>query len=554
MGHIIISNDDAVEPVLGYGLDSHIDFKNIPPALKYLLGEYKTEITIAKKQKLTAHESVITKWSNYTSEYNQNLKSYTIGDYLLETSWGQQLAYNDSCPDDPVTDIQSVVGCVGVALGQVLNYWECRVFPDSNISYTPLRFSSPLSVNFYDQDYDWDDIRAVPSSTAQFLYHCALAVESDFGDLDIGTGSNIYLAWHAFVNYFGFNASYPIVKTSYSNTQWINLLKNEIDVERPVIYSGECDTCSVGHAWVIDGYDSYDKFHCNWGWSGEDNNWYSLSDLTPGEDGDYTSDQRAIMNVYPILDACSGLSGASTICYPDTVQYSVSIPSTASVVWNVTGNLAVVGSNTNPVCNVRSTSNTGASGTITATIKNSQDQTFLTRSKTVWVGKPFTPVIDGSTYITCDSELYTEDNGKTVTWSVYGPMQIVGQTYGYRCTIEGTGNGYGWVYATSSNICQNITSELLVEVECGYLLVFSPNPASGETILSIESTSENKIVDETVVWELEVYDNTQNLKLKNSKIKGKEYRFNTSGWKEGIYIARVKYNNEVLTGKLVVKK
>jgi hypothetical protein len=132
-----------------------------------------------------------------------------------------------------ITEIQCIVGCVRVALGQVLNYWGCRVFPDSTISYTPSGFLSPLSVNFYDQDYDWDEIRTVPAATAQFLYHCALSVYSDFGDSS--TSSNIYRSWNALINYYGFNANYPILKTSYYDVDWINLLKGEINAERPVI-------------------------------------------------------------------------------------------------------------------------------------------------------------------------------------------------------------------------------------------------------------------------------------------------------------------------------
>jgi len=293
-GHIIISNDDVAEPILGYGFESHIDFHNIPPALEYLLGEYKSEILSAKKQKIKPHETVQEKWMNYSSdEFELGLKSYNVGSYLLETEWGQDLAYNDECPDDPVTNNQCLVGCVGVALGQVLNYWGCRVFPDSSISYTPDRFSSSISLNFYDQDYDWGDIGSVAASTAQFLYHCAVAVESDFGDPTIGTSSNIYLARSALVNYYGFNAQYPVSKTSYLDSQWKNMLKSEINAERPVIYRGECDTCSVGHAWVVDGYDEYDKFHCNWGWCGDYQNvFYSLSDLTPGTK-DYTSNTKS---------------------------------------------------------------------------------------------------------------------------------------------------------------------------------------------------------------------------------------------------------------------
>jgi hypothetical protein len=43
------------------------------------------------------------------------------------------------------------------------------------------------------------------------------------------------------------------------------------------------------------------------------------------------------------------------------------------------------------------------------------------------------------------------------------------------------------------------------------------------------------------------------LKRKKNKIKGKEYKIQTAGWKEDLYTVKVKYKDEILTGKLVVK-
>ena len=89
---------------------------------------------------------------------------------------------------------------------------------------------------------------------------------------------------------------------------------------------------------------------------------------------------------------------------------------------------------------------------------------------------------------------------------------------------------------------------------CGYYLMFSPNPTSGETTLSLEPKSGTETFDENAEWELEIYDNKQSLKEKQTKLKGKKRKIKTQGWKEGTYTARVKYNGEIITGKLVVKK
>ncbi|MFV0267367.1 MAG: C10 family peptidase, partial [Draconibacterium sp.] len=100
----------------------------------------------------------------------------------MDTEWGQGSPFNISCPDDPSSGNKCLVGCTAVALGQILNYWNCRVFPDGANSYTPLGFSSPLSVNFYDQDYDWDAISSDVYARADLLYHCGVAIEVDYTD------------------------------------------------------------------------------------------------------------------------------------------------------------------------------------------------------------------------------------------------------------------------------------------------------------------------------------------------------------------------------------
>ncbi len=47
---------------------------------------------------------------------------------------------------------------------------------------------------------------------------------------------------------------------------------------------------------------------------------------------------------------------------------------------------------------------------------------------------------------------------------------------------------------------------------------------------------------------------THRLKSRKTKLKGKSTTIQTAGWQEGVYIVRVKYKDEVLTGKLVVKE
>lgn len=121
--------------------------------------------------------------------------------------------------------------------------------------------------------------------------------------------------------------------------------------------------------------------------------------------------------------------------------------------------------------------------------------------------------------------------------------------------LDGDGDNDIQFSATRANITTvfNTLSGLL-DCNDGYFLVFTPNPTTGETTLSIETTSKEKTFDENAEWELEVYGQGQLLKEKKTSLKGRNTKIQTVGWKDGVYLVRVKYKDEILTGKLAVKR
>ena len=203
------------------------------------------------KNNLKADNSITAKWEKYSSENFMSLKSYSIGNYILGTTWNQSSPYNQSCPLDPNTGNRCIVGCTAVALGQILNYWNCRVFPDSTRTYYPnIYFTNPLTVNFYDQVYDWEDMTTDPSVTAELLYHCGVAISVDYTD-SVTSGYSGYVE-QAMQNNFGFQTSGLVSKNSYSPNTWIDMLKSDIDAGRPIYYDGTNTTVTpnVGH-WCL---------------------------------------------------------------------------------------------------------------------------------------------------------------------------------------------------------------------------------------------------------------------------------------------------------------
>lgn len=559
-GHIVVSNDKAFEPILGYGLNSTIDFDSIPPGLKYLLNSFKEEISYTRKQGIAISKETIEKWDYYLNlDETSGQKSYSTGTYLLQTIWGQDLGFNRFCPLDPNTNNRTIVGCGGVALGQILYYWQCRVFPDNSISYTPTGFPSPISLTFSGQNYNWSGMSKTSSDdyNALLLYHSAVSIRSNF--TDSSTTSYTNYARTALVSYFGFNANNTQYKNSYTNDTWINMLKTEINAERPIFYAGYNNSENYGHAWVIDGYDNSNYFHCNWGWHRQNNSsdWYLLSALNVAGYS-FNDGQSAILNVYPLLDACSGLTGSTAICASNT-SYSITIPSSAHVVWSKSSNLTQVGANAGTTYTVYAT-NSSQSGTgfITSTIYNSQNQVFMTRTKNIWIGKPSftisgdTELETGLTGIAEINYNYSTNQGITnYVWAKSGALVSI--TGGPAIAKYKAGNtpGSGTVDLTMTNQCGSTFKYYIVRVIGGYLKVY-PNPASEVLNIEIEF---DKYSQSTIPKnaEIQLYDKMMGLK-KVKRFDGTSTTISVSDLKSDFYFLKVILGDKTYEEKVIISR
>jgi hypothetical protein len=89
-----------------------------------------------------------------------------------------------------------------------------------------------------------------------------------------------------------------------------------------------------------------------------------------------------------------------------------------------------------------------------------------------------------------------------------------------------SGSTPGGMVEVYANTCCGVYTKVLIDYlqgsYCSGLLslIFSPKPTTGETILSIETASEDIEFDENAEWQLEVFDQVQTLKAKNTKLKG----------------------------------
>jgi hypothetical protein len=131
---------------------------------------------------------------------------------------------------------------------------------------------------------------------AKLIYDCAVSVDMMFAP--DGSGAMSYDVEPALKNYFGYaNSVNYVERNSYSNTNWKNMLRAELDAQRVIYYSGHGDDGGGGHAFVIDGYREDDFFHFDFGWSGSGNGYYTINNLNP--QGNFNAGQAAVVGIIP---------------------------------------------------------------------------------------------------------------------------------------------------------------------------------------------------------------------------------------------------------------
>ena len=292
-GFVIVSADDRMRPILGYSTEGKFDLVAAEEGPKVFFDAYCEDLEIAINENMEQSPEIEAQW--LMLEENGMLPSRgdrNVGP-LCSSTWHQTQLYNDQCPADPEGYNGHVkVGCVANAMAQIMRYWEWPKTGVGSHSYFCYGYGSTsygtLSANFGEANYqyelmpdflDYTSPQAEVDAVALLEYHAGVSVEMSYGPNASGAYSgDVVPAMQQYFRYAG-NASF-VDRDYYTDQQWIDLLKNEIDNGRPMYYSAYSytkDATRGGHAFVCDGYDMFDFFHYNWGWQGFDNGFYSIN-------------------------------------------------------------------------------------------------------------------------------------------------------------------------------------------------------------------------------------------------------------------------------------
>ena len=307
-GFVIMSADDCVQPILGYSLTGRFVAENMPTNVSGWLQGYNDEIQYAIDNNMKANTETAKLWKDLMDGNSKAGKATVVVDALIQTTWDQDPGYNDLCPYDYNANQLTVTGCAAIAMAQIMRYWEYPSHGVGSNSYTPSAHPEygVQSVNFAQATYDWTAMPLHSSSAevAKLMYHCGVSVNMDY-NIAANGGSSAYNTSlvPAFKNYFNYKTTATLQWKDYYSGNWTDLLKTELNAGRPIEYNGSGS--GGGHAFVCDGYDSSNYFHFNWGWSGSNDGFYSLSNLVPGSGGsgggsyNFTQSQSAVIGIEP---------------------------------------------------------------------------------------------------------------------------------------------------------------------------------------------------------------------------------------------------------------
>jgi hypothetical protein len=450
--YVIVSGDYSIPPILGYSQNNQFSFDKAPPGLLYLLERYKAEINYSRVHRLEATSKTSELWNKYLGvpKLQGSLKSAVLP--MITTEWSQWSSFNYYCPYDAGEGYKCPAGCTAIALAQILNYWNCKVEAEGSHSYSS--DYGTLTVNFGNSTYDWADMGADSwdYENAWLIYSAGVSIDTDY-EPD-GSTSTPGKAEDALKDYWGFKNSLDLRWRIWHLTTWKNDLKDDLDDGNPLLYSG--GSLGGGHSWVIDGYNSSDQFHCNWGW-GDDDGYFSLGGFNPGGNN-FNEIESAIFYAVPERTAGVGVPDLSPqIVYPGSTNISISaVDGATSYSWTTTN-----GTITASTTSLSNTLNTSVNSEVCVRAFNTLCDIYSD-----WDCETFTitsgPITGDDIVCYSTNETYNLSNcpsGATVSWSKSSNLTWIGTPSGTSCTVRASSSstyGDGWVKATITNTDNNV--------------------------------------------------------------------------------------------------
>ena len=300
-GFVIISGEDTTQPILAYSSTGTFATEQLPENVLYWLREYRDQILLLRQTDPAFDEHIASLW-----QHPGRALTRASGKQMETAKWNQDAPYNYYSPT--ILGKKTVTGCVATAMAIIMRYKKWPDVGEGSHRYYAETYADYLEATF-NVKYDWTGMPLEyiegqytdeqAQKVGMLMFHCGVAAEMDF--TYESSGAFTQEAVGNMVNFFKYDKSVTIPQRDwYELDTWNQLMKNEIDQDRPVMYGGA--DSQGAHQFVLDGYDENDMFHVNWGWGGLCDGFYLLSALNPAQQGiggygSYNQGQSAVIGL-----------------------------------------------------------------------------------------------------------------------------------------------------------------------------------------------------------------------------------------------------------------
>ncbi|MDP3462432.1 MAG: C10 family peptidase [Bacteroidales bacterium] len=303
VGYVVVSATNTLPPVVAYSFESIFGgLQPDNPLFALISADLSKRLKYAHSSGEKYAERNKNAWINMLQGSPQSAPENiaeqwpSTGNGWLKTNWTQDPPYNNFCPMDPVTSQRSYAGCPAVAMAQILNFHQAlnnTRFDDQDdyyhnyagrqywidTDYAENGFPSFPQLNtFLDTLQAHYDINQLPDNQdkAAIVFACGVACSQVFTSQGSGT-FGVNQALNAYLR-FGFTT---VSLLNEENTDLYDRLKQNIKDTLPAHLAVVDEAWATGHNVVVDGYNTDDYYHLNFGWGGSYNGWYLLPEEIP---------------------------------------------------------------------------------------------------------------------------------------------------------------------------------------------------------------------------------------------------------------------------------
>ena len=304
-GYLVVSASYDLPPVIAYSFTSNFqDGTDANPLYDMLYADITLRLENIQKlpEKIIQERQIL--WDAYLQEKPMITAGFeqwpaegttTTGGWV-ETLWTQEAPYNNFCPLDKANGGRSIAGCPSIAMAMILDYHKTTnnvMFNDSDDyhhnyggnnywidnDYVSYDFPSFPTLNGYLAtlcSHYQNQTPTTDTDAAALTFACGVAAKQVYGS----QGSGTFSVNQALAAYRKFHCTTCKLLLDADSNVYGRLAKNMIDA-LPAHLAVVDEGWTMGHNLVVDGYNTDDFYHLNFGWGGARNSWYLLPDEIP---------------------------------------------------------------------------------------------------------------------------------------------------------------------------------------------------------------------------------------------------------------------------------